>query len=145
MTALFLSALSHAQTVLPEVVVTASRTIQTTGDPLASTTVMSREAIEDSQALTLPQLLRGVAGIDVVSSGGLGKATSVLMRGSESDHVLVLVDGVKLGSATLGVVSWQHLPLNQIERIEIVRGPRSSLYGSEAIGGVIQIFTRKGQ
>jgi len=144
-TALLLSSLSHAQTVLPEVVVTASRTTQTTGDPLASTTVISREAIEDSQALTLPQLLRGVAGIDVVSSGGLGKATSVLMRGSESDHVLVLVDGVKLGSATLGVVSWQHLPLNQIERIEIVRGPRSSLYGSEAIGGVIQIFTRKTQ
>ncbi|OQW93348.1 MAG: hypothetical protein BWK79_11645, partial [Beggiatoa sp. IS2] len=82
--------------------------------------------------------------LDSVSNGSLGKVTSVFLRGTEADHVLVLVDGVKIGSPTLGVVSFQDLPVNQIERIEIVRGPRSSLYGSEAIGGVIQIFTRKG-
>src|SRR3546814_5005495 len=66
------------------------------------------------------------------------------MRGTESDHVLFLVDGVRVGSATSGLTALQDLPLELIERIEIVRGPRSSLYGSEAIGGVIQIFTRGG-
>ena len=79
----------------------------------------------------------------MANNGGLGKATSLFLRGTESDHVLVLVDGIKLGSATAGGASIQDIPVEQIERIEIVRGPFSSLYGSEAIGGVIQIFTRR--
>ncbi len=83
-------------------------------------------------------------GITLSNSGGVGKATSVFIRGTNSSHVLVLVDGVKVGSATTGSVAFEDLPLDQVERIEVVRGPRSSLYGSEAIGGVIQIFTRKG-
>ena len=66
------------------------------------------------------------------------------MRGTNSDHVLVMIDGLRIGSASLGTASFQDIPIDQIERIEIVRGPRSSLYGSDAIGGVIQIFTRKG-
>jgi vitamin B12 transporter len=130
---------------LPEIIVTATRTAQTTDESLASVTVITRQDIEHSQALTLPEILRGTLGLDIVSSGGLGKATSVFMRGTESDHILVLIDGIKISSATLGTAPLQHLPLAQIERIEIVRGPRSSVYGSEAIGGVIQIFTRKGQ
>jgi vitamin B12 transporter len=89
--------------------------------------------------------LRGVAGLSVANNGGAGKYTAVFMRGAESDHVLVLIDGVKVGSATAGGAAFQDIPVAQIERIEIVRGPRSSLYGAEAIGGVIQIFTRKGQ
>ena len=88
-------------------------------------------------------MLAGEAGIDTTVSGGYGKSTSVFLRGTNSDHTLVLIDGIKVGSATLGTAPWQYLPLDQIERIEIVRGPRSSLYGSEAIGGVIQIFTRR--
>jgi len=143
---LFFYPLSNAQEQrLPEVVVTATRTAQTVDDSLASVTVITREDIDNSQALTVPDLLRGVPGLDVTTSGGLGKSASVFLRGTESDHVLVLMDGVKVGSATLGTAAFQHLPLAQIERIEIVRGPRSSLYGSEAIGGVIQIFTRQGK
>ena len=76
--------------------------------------------------------------------GGAGQQASLFLRGTESDHVLVLIDGVKAGSATLGAMPFQHIPLDQVDRIEVVRGPRSSLYGSEAIGGVIQIFTRRG-
>src|SRR5690606_29127256 len=81
--------------------------------------------------------------INLANQGGPGKLTSLFLRGTESDHVLVLVDGVRIGTATAGMVMFQDLPLEQIERIEIVRGPRSSLYGSEAIGGVIQVFTRR--
>lgn len=90
-------------------------------------------------------MLAGIAGVDVVSQGGWGKASSVFMRGTNSSHVLVLIDGIKADSATVGTAAFEHIPVSQIERIEIVRGPRSSLYGSEAIGGVIQIFTRKGR
>jgi len=74
----------------------------------------------------------------------LGKSTSLFMRGTNSNHVLVMIDGLKIGSATLGTISLQDIPIAHIDRIEVVRGPRSSLYGSEAIGGVIQIFTKKG-
>jgi vitamin B12 transporter len=80
----------------------------------------------------------------VASNGGLGHNTSVYLRGSRPDHTLLLVDGMKLGSASSGFLPWADLPVEQIERIEIVRGPRSSLFGSEAIGGVVQIFTRPG-
>jgi vitamin B12 transporter len=134
---------STADNMRPKVLVTATRTAQTVDDSLASVTVISRDDIENSQAFTVPDILRGVPGLDISSNGGLGKTSSVFMRGTQSGHVLVLVDGIKIGSATLGTVPFQHLPLSQIERIEIVRGPRSSLYGSEAIGGVIQIFTRQ--
>ncbi|MDM8558113.1 TonB-dependent receptor [Candidatus Parabeggiatoa sp. HSG14] len=130
---------------LPNVVVTATRTAQTVNESLASVTVITRKDIERSQAFTLPDILRTVPGLDISVSGGLGKNASVYMRGTESSHVLVLLDGVKMGSATVGRVAFQHLPLSHVERIEVVRGPRSSLYGSEAIGGVIQIFTRKGK
>jgi vitamin B12 transporter len=80
----------------------------------------------------------------VTSNGGRGQNTSLFLRGTESDHVLVLIDGVKAGSASLGTAPFQNIPIEQVEKVEVVRGPRSSLYGSEAIGGVIQIFTRRG-
>ncbi|VAW70584.1 Outer membrane vitamin B12 receptor BtuB [hydrothermal vent metagenome] len=128
---------------LDEVIVTANRYSQTVDESLSSTTVITRADIEKSSALDLPSLLSHVAGFDLRSSGAYGKTTSTFVRGTNSDHLLTLVDGVKLYSATLGSTSFQHIPLEQIERIEIVRGPRSSVYGSEAIGGVIQIFTRK--
>ncbi len=126
------------------IVVTASRVAETADETLASVTIITREEIERQQARTMRDLLRGVAGLSVTNNGGRGKTTAVFMRGTESGHALVLIDGVKVGSATLGTTAFESIPVEQIDRIEIVRGPRSSLYGSEAIGGVIQIFTRKG-
>ena len=129
---------------LQDQVVTASRVVQTAQQSLAAVTVFDRAQIEQSQAGSLPELLKRVPGVSFANNGGPGKGTSLFMRGSESDHVLVLIDGIKVGSVTAGGAALQDLPLELIERIEVVRGPRSSLYGSEAIGGVIQIFTRKG-
>ena len=134
---------SGRPTDLDEVVVTANRGPVPVRDVIAPVEVIDREAIERSQARSLPDLLRGRAGISIGNQGGQGKLTTLFLRGAESDHVLVLVDGVRIGSATSGLASFQDLPLELIERIEIVRGPRSSLYGSEAIGGVIQVFTRR--
>jgi len=110
---------------LSPIVVTATRNAQTVDDSLASVTVITREEIERTQAGDLLKLLTGKAGIDIINNGGRGKTSSLYLRGTSSEHVLVLIDGAKMGSATLGSVSFQHLPLSQIERIEIVRGPRS--------------------
>ncbi len=133
-----------ANAALDPVIVTASRTARTADETLASVSVITRADIERRQAQSVPELLAGLPGVAISNNGGMGKTSAVFLRGSEAGHVLVLIDGVKVGSATLGTTSFEQLPLDQIERIEIVRGPRSSLYGSEAIGGVIQIFTRKG-
>ena len=133
-----------ANEALPDMVVTATRIAQSADAALASVSVITRRDIERLQAQSLPDVLRGMAGLTISNSGGAGKATSVFLRGTNAGHVLVLVDGIKVGSATTGTASFQDIPVAQIERIEIVRGPRASLYGSEAIGGVIQIFTRKG-
>jgi vitamin B12 transporter len=128
---------------LDEVVVTGTRTALTVDQSLSAVEVIDRAQIERSQAHSLPQLLRGRAGINLVNQGGLGKLTTLFLRGTESDQTLFLVDGVRIGSSTSGLAALQDIPLDSIDRIEIVRGPRSSLYGSEAIGGVIQIFTRR--
>lgn len=136
--------LAQDVTALDAVVVTADRKARSIANTLAPVTVLTRADIERQQALSLPEVLQRTPGISMNNSGGLGKATSVFLRGTNSTHALVLVDGMPVGSATTGSVAWQDLPLEHIERIEIVRGPRSSLYGSEAIGGVIQIFTRNG-
>lgn len=128
---------------LDSITVTANR--MPSPNVLAPTTVITRADIEHLQINDLPSLLSRQSGIDVTMSGGIGKSSSVFIRGTNSDHILVLVDGVKWHSATLGSTSIQDFPVEQIERIEIVRGPRSGLYGAEAIGGVIQIFTREGQ
>lgn len=125
--------------------VTATRTTQTAEQSLAAVSVIDRAQIERSQAQSLPELLKQVPGVSLSNSGGPGKSTALYMRGSNSNHVLVLIDGIKVGSVTSGGAALQDLPVELVERIEVVRGPRSSLYGSEAIGGVIQIFTRKGR
>ena len=127
-----------------EIVVTGTRTPVEAGRLPAAVTVLNRQDIEELQVNSLPELLQGIPGIDVTVAGGYGKITGVRLRGTESDHVLVLIDGVKVGSATAGLPAFEYLPPVQVERMEIVRGPRSSLWGSEALGGVIHIFTRKG-
>ncbi len=126
------------------IIVTATRTPQTVDSALASVTVISRQDIERQQARSVQDVLRGIPGVSISNNGGMGKTSFVFMRGTESDHVLVLIDNIKVGSATSGTTAFENIPIDQIERIEIVRGPRSSLYGSEAIGGVIHIITRKG-
>lgn len=128
---------------LDEVVVTASRVEQPLADVLAPTTVFTREDIERLQPVSLHDLLRGTPGVSLTNSGGPGKQTSLSLRGTEYDHVLFLIDGVRMGSATAGAPAFQDLPMEHIERIEIVRGPVSSLYGADAVGGVIQVFTRR--
>ena len=130
-------------TELDDVVVTATRTAQTQDATLAAVDVITRADIDRLQPVSLPELLRGSPGLSISNSGGAGKASSVFLRGTESDHVLVLIDGIRIGSATLGTAALQDIPVDQIERIEIVRGPFSSLYGADALGGVIQIFTRR--
>jgi vitamin B12 transporter len=127
------------------VVVTATRTPQRVDQTLAQVTVIDRARIEAATGRTLAELLAADSGVQVWSNGGLGKTASVSLRGLESRHTLLLVDGVRHGSATVGNPSWDNIPLDAIERIEIVRGPMSGLYGSDAVGGVIQIFTRRGQ
>lgn len=124
------------------VIVTASRVVEPVTAVLASVTVVTRADIERLQPHSVPELLAGLAGVSVASSGDLGKTAYLYVRGTNADHVLVLIDGIKIGSATTGQAALEQLPVEQIERIEIVRGPRSSLYGSDAIGGIIQIFTR---
>ena len=129
---------------LDEVVVTANRVAQSLDSTLAATTVLTREQIAARQARSLEDLLQGVEGLSIANSGGPGKLTYFFARGAYADQLLVMVEGVRIGSATAGTAALQNLPVELIERIEYVRGPRSSLYGSEAIGGVLQIFTRNG-
>ncbi len=139
--------LSHAESEvdLNPLVVTATRLAEPANQTLASVTVITRDDIERLQPHSVAELLIGLAGISVANAGGLGKVTSVFVRGTEADETLVLIDGIRVGSASVGTTAFEQLPVDQIERIEIVRGPRSSLYGSDAIGGVIQIFTRRGE
>ena len=125
------------------IIVTATRTAQTADESLASVTVITAEQIQQQQPNDLRDLLTSIAGIDMTNNGGIGKTTSLFMRGTSSSHLLVMIDGIEIGSATLGTSALQHIPVSQIERIEIVRGPRAALYGSKAIGGVIHIFTSK--
>jgi vitamin B12 transporter len=128
----------------PQVLVTATRMEQAVTETLASTTILTREDIRDTQAPDLPTLLRGAAGIEIAQSGGVGANASVFMRGGNSNHTLILLDGMRINSATTSTTALERLTLDQIERVEIVRGNVSALYGSEAIGGVIQLFTRQG-
>ncbi|WP_019626777.1 TonB-dependent receptor domain-containing protein [Thioalkalivibrio sp. ALJT] len=130
---------------LETVQVTASRIAQTVDETLASVTIIDREEIERLQPQQFTDLLEGRAGIETAQNSAFGKTTSVFTRGTSSDHTLLLIDGVRMGSATSGGASWQFLPPEEIERVEIVRGPRTSIYGSDAIGGVVQVFTREGR
>ena len=129
---------------LDDQVITANRTTQSPVPLTAAVSVVTREEIENKQIQSLPQLLKQLPGVSVSSNGGRGTDTSVSVRGTNADQLLVLVDGVRIGSATSGSAALQLIPVDLIERVELVRGPRSSLYGSDAIGGVLQIFTRRG-
>jgi vitamin B12 transporter len=123
-------------------VVTASRAPEAQGRQVRPVQVLTAEDIRQAGAGSLTELLRTLGGVEIASSGGLGQPSSLFMRGANSDHTVVLLDGVRIGSATLGTAALDSVPLAMIERVELLAGPSSSLYGSDAIGGVIQIFTK---
>ena len=112
---------------------------------IADTTVITSDEIERAGLSTIPQLLQQQPGVEVKTTGGPGSVSTVFIRGTSSTHVIFLLDGLRIGASTNGSAAIQNIPLSQIERIEIVRGPASSLYGQDGIGGVIQIFTKKGK
>jgi vitamin B12 transporter len=128
---------------LQQVIVTAARVPEPEDQSFFSVTVLTRADIEARQVSSVQDLLADLAGISIDNAGGLGQQSSVFIRGADSDHTLLLIDGVRVGSATLGSAPFEIIPLEQIDHIEVVRGPRSTLYGSDAVGGVIQIFTRQ--
>jgi vitamin B12 transporter len=141
--ALAAPAATNADT-LPTVVVTATRLAIPLDEVLAPVIVIDRATIERSNANDTAELLRFHAGLDVARNGGPGQTTALFIRGAESNHTLVLVDGVRINPGTIGLPALQNIPPDLIERIEVVKGPRSALWGSDAIGGVINIVTRRG-
>ena len=136
-------AVAAEPTTLETIVVTATRTEIPLHDATVPVTVITREDIELSLATDLAELLRFQAGIDIGRNGGPGQATSVFLRGTASNHTLVLMDGVRINPGTLGGAAIQHIAPDLIERIEIVKGARSALFGTDAIGGVVNIITRR--
>lgn len=135
----------QAQDRLDPVVVTVTRTPLRASEAIAEVTVIDRVALDRATGRTLVELLAQQPGLQFTSTGGLGKTASIFIRGLEARHTLLLLDGVRVSSETVGSPSLDNLPLEIVERIEIVRGPMSSLYGSAAAGGVIQVFTRRGR
>jgi vitamin B12 transporter len=125
------------------IIVTATRTEIPLDQATVPVSVITREDIELSMATDLSELLRFEAGIDIGRNGGPGQATSMFLRGTESNHALVLVDGVRMNPGTIGSAAIQHVSPEVIERVEIVKGARSALFGTDAIGGVINIITRR--
>ncbi|MEK6576702.1 MAG: TonB-dependent receptor, partial [Nitrospirota bacterium] len=141
---------ARAQSALPEVqvgevVITATKTETALKDVASSVTIIKEEDIDKKKAKTVAEVLRDVPGIDVVQTGGPGGLTSVFIRGGNSSHTLVLIDGVQVNSPTAGLFDFANLTTDNIERIEIVRGAQSTLYGSDAISGVINIITKRGK
>ena len=130
---------------LEPVVITGTREPETLGRSTADIVVIDAEAIRSTSADSLEDLIRRNAGMQLVRNGGPGQSTGFFIRGASTNSTVVLVDGVRVGSATLGQAEFEALSLAQIERIEILRGPASSLYGADAVGGVVQIFTRRGE
>ncbi|QDP00904.1 TonB-dependent receptor domain-containing protein [Thalassotalea sp. PS06] len=124
------------------ILVTANRSEEPRSLSLSSNVVITSVDIERLQAKNVSEILDQVAGMSVTSQGGPGQASFVFTRGSNSNQTLLLIDGVRVNSATLGLTDFSQIAPQQIERIEIIKGPRSSLWGSDAIGGVIQIFTK---
>lgn len=133
------------ESTLETVVVTATRTEQKLADTLSPVTVITAEDIDRLQSKDIYELLNRIPGLTFARSGGSGSTTDMFLRGTNSSQTLILVDGIRINSATLGTTSIQHLDPAQIERIEVVRGTHSSLYGSDAVGGVISITTKKGK
>ena len=138
-----LSAHAQSQLQLPEKIVTASRVATPVTDVLADVSVIDRATLEQAGQSSVRDLLAQLPGVQIATNGSYRSTTSLFLRGAVTSQTLVLIDGVRVGSATSGGGSLENLPLSRIERIEILRGAASALYGPDAVGGVIQIFTRE--
>ena len=134
-----------ASATLEPVVVTAARAAQPIADALADVTVIGADEILRSGVQSLAELLQRQPGVEIVQNGGPGSVSGALLRGANRGQTLVLIDGLRAGSSSAGSTTLEAIPLDQIDRIEILRGPASSLYGADAIGGVIQVFTKRPQ
>ncbi len=130
---------------LDETVVTANRVEQPLSDLLADVSIIDRDTIERSGATGVADLLARLPGIEIARNGGIGNTTSVFIRGAETRFTAVYIDGVRIDSQATGGAPWEAIPLAQIDRIEVLRGPAAAVYGSDAIGGVVQFFTKKGE
>lgn len=130
---------------LSDTLITANRDVEQRSDSSAASTVFTRADIERLRPASVPALLTQVPGVQVANYGGRGGLYSLSIRGTSTAQTLVLIDGVRAGSATAGSASLQYLSVDQIERIEVLRGSRSAIHGADAMGGVIQIFTRRGE
>lgn len=130
---------------LNEVVVTATRSAQPLSDIVADVSIVDRATIEQSGATGLADVLARLPGIEMVRNGGPGASTSLYLRGAETRFTAVYIDGVRVDSQATGGAAWEAIPLALIDRIEVLRGPAAAVYGSDAIAGVVQIFTKKGE
>ncbi len=129
---------------LPDTLISANRQVEARNDSSAANTVFTREDIDRLQPTSLTDLLQRVPGVQIAQTGGRSSLPGVYIRGTNSSQSLVLVDGQRIGSSSSGDSNLQFINIEQIERVEVLRGSRSAIYGSDAIGGVIQIFTRRG-
>jgi len=133
----------HAQVQLADTVVTATRVATPITDVIGDVSVIDRATLELAGQSSLRDLLAQLPGVQMSTNGSYRSATGIFLRGASSSQTLVLIDGIRVGSATSGGASFENMPLSRIERIEVLRGPASALYGPDAVGGVIQIFTRE--
>ena len=138
-----LSFSASAEQTIEKITVTANKFEQPINDVLASVAVIDRADIEKANYRDLPAILNTIAGIDIVRNGGLGQKADLFVRGASAKYTLVLVDGVRVSDASSGSVSLTNIPVNSIERVEIIKGARAAIYGSDAVAGVINIITRK--
>lgn len=130
---------------LAAVVVTATRSEQPITDVVADVSLIDRSAIERSGATSVAEVLQRVGGVTFNTNGGPASTTSVYIRGAETRFTAVFIDGVRIDSQSTGGATWQGIPLSEVERIEVLRGPAAAIYGSDAMAGVVQIFTREGK
>jgi vitamin B12 transporter len=130
---------------LDPIAVTASRTAQPVSDLLADVAVIGPDDIARAGQSSVAELLARQPGVEIATNGGPGSTSAVFLRGANSGHTLVLIDGVRVGSSSSGTTPIEAIPIDQIDHIEILRGPASSLYGADALGGVIQVFTKRGE
>lgn len=138
-----LSFSASAEQTIERITVTANKFEQPINDVLASVAVIDRADIEKANYRDLPAILNTIAGIDIVRNGGLGQKADIFVRGASAKYALVLVDGVRVSDASSGSVSLTNIPVNSIERVEVIKGARAAIYGSDAVAGVINIITRK--